>query len=205
MYMLYQPFEIQLAVENVKTMTELHHIDSLTQQIRENFDQLYQQMMNRNINLRPNKIYVQCFDIDYTFPVNYDFIKQCMKFIDSTGFIVFNHLNNFTIVEKFIGHKWQELSKVQHPLTGDTLWHLNPFFIDMFQGKITDIYNLRGESPNERRLLAELMNYPNVGKFPLDVTNSWNNQSRIFVNNDCTITSHEPLGLCKHIKPFMSK
>lgn len=148
--------------------------------------------------LRPNKIYIHNVDIDYTFPEEFSFIDMCKRYVDSSGIIVFQHLNNFEVVKKFL--KWypQDLGHAQHPITGDSIWHLNPFLIDMMQAEIHSLYNFRGETPNERRLLAELLNFPVVEKIPLDVENAWTENTMVYV--DRRTTHGEPLSLCKFIR-----
>lgn len=198
MYLIYEPFKDQLNAKNIISFDGTH-IESLTRQLLTRCEELQQQMLSSSISLRANKLYIQCYDINYIYPPNYNFIEKCKDFIRSTGFIVFNHLDNFEIIRNFLSHNPTQLSRTQHPLTGDTLWHLNPFTIDMLQAEILNVYNFRGETPNERRMMAELLNLPSVTKFPQDTTNSWNNESIIFVNENCDMP-REPLALCKYIR-----
>lgn len=199
MYKLVTPFEDELvSVERLLLLTD-KEIENLLQRILNHCNRLRNEMINGNIVLRPNKIYVHCVDVDYSFPCKYNFIEACRNFIRSAGIIVFNHLDNFEIIVKFLSHFRQILSRSQHPMTGDSLWHLNPFIMDMIQTELVHMYNFRGETPNERRMLAELLKFPQVTKFPMDITNTWDMSSMVFVDKKCT-TERDPLGLCKFIK-----
>lgn len=199
MYKLVTPFEDELvSVERLLLLTD-KEIENLLQRILNHCNKLRNEMINENIVLRPNKIYVHCVDVDYSFPYKYNFIEACRNFIRSAGIIVFNHLDNFEIIVKFLSHFRQILSRSQHPMTGDSLWHLNPFIMDMIQTELVHMYNFRGETPNERRMLAELLKFPQVTKFPMDIMNNWDMSSVVFVDKKCT-TERDPLGLCKFIK-----
>lgn len=199
MYQLRRPFESEL--DNLVYLLSLSaaQVDTLLQRILRHCDQLEEQMKHSNIVLRANRMFIHCVDVDYIFPDNYRFVEECRKFVASSGFIVFDHLYHFELVQKFLEMFKQALAKAQHPLTGDTLWHLNPFTIDMMQAEIFNIYNFRGETPNERRLLAELLNFPPVAQFPLDCHNTWDMESLVFVDSECD-SAREPLALCRFIR-----
>ncbi|WBR61480.1 hypothetical protein [Drosophila suzukii associated hytrosavirus 1] len=199
MYLLRQPFETEL--NNWYSLIKLseNEVNTLLKRILLHCNKLEEQMKLTNVKLRPNRMFIHCVDINYEYPNDYNFIDECRKFIMSAGIIVFDHLNNFEVIKHFLIMFRQTLSKAQHPLTGDTLWHLNPFTIDMLQAEIFNIYNFRGETPNERRLLAELLNFPPSRRFPLDHENTWDMTTMVYMDPDCD-NDREPLALCKYIK-----
>lgn len=205
MYLLCEPFQSEL--ENVSTLLSknLNEIEKLVKKIYERCVQLENEMQTNRITFRQNKIFIHYFDVDYVYPEDYNFIRVCKEFIKSRGILVFDHLDNFQIIKKYLELENQTLSKVQHPMTADTIWHLNPFIIDMSQAEIRFIYNFRGETPNERRNLAELMDFPSISKFPVDVTNEWDEKTMTYVDKKCDKIIREPQALCKFIKKNINK
>lgn len=200
LYKLYEPFNITL--QNVTKILQMkrEQTDELLHDILKHFRALQTEMIEANIKLRQNKIYIHCVDIDYKYPDNYNFFAECEKFIKSCGIIVFEHLQNFEVVKKFIEMYKHTLTTVRHPLSGDTLWHLSPFIIDLMHIYVINIYNFRGETPNERRMLAELLGFPQIEKFPHDADNNWHEDTIVFVDNECTKKVREPVALCKFLK-----
>lgn len=198
LYRLRQPFVDELTYDKLMALT-VDQSNQLISRILNECNNLQRNMRNQSITLRPNKLYIQCFDVDYLFPPDYKFINKCQEFVKSSGFIVFDHLNRFDVIRKYLTYYAGPLSRAQHPVTGDTLWHMNPFMMDMMHAEIQNLYNFRMETPNERRILAELLDFPLVQKFPEDVENLWTDISQIYVVGNC-IVEREPLTLCKFIK-----
>lgn len=209
LYKLYQPF--RSIIDNADTVMQMTRpqVEELLQKMIVRLNELHGEMQKSRLSLRPNRMYIHCVDIDYDYPQNYNFLVACEKFIESSGIIVFQHLQNFEIVKKYI-EMYKGVTTAQHPLTADTLWHLSPFNIDMMHVYVVNIYNFRGETPNERRMLAELLNFPQVHRMPFDVKNVWDEDSHIFVDcsnggggdggDETTIDLREPVALCKSIR-----
>lgn len=185
LYLLQRPFEHELNDINFILSSCYDVISKLLKQLNKQCDLLEKEMYEKQIVFRPNKIYIHCLDIDYDFPDDYNFIDTVRNFINTSGIICFNYLDNFKIVKQFLEWFQQPLCKVYHPLTGDTIWHLNPFLIDLMRVEIANIYNFRGESPNERRQMAEIFNFPAITKFQLDITNNWTMETEIYVDGKC--------------------
>lgn len=201
LYKLYEPYETVIQDADLLLSFTQEQANDLLVKFLQRYNELEMEMNRSNIKLRPNKMYIHCVDIDYDFPDNYDFLGECRKFIKSSGVIVFQHLNNFNIIKKYLEMFKRELPTAQHPLTADTLWHLNPFNIDMLHVYVLNLYNFRGETPNERRLLAELLNFPIIGKFIFDTDNKWDMDTRIYIDQDCKDEdAREPAALCKYIR-----
>lgn len=199
MYRLYEPFSTFVNDDDTILNLTQQQVHESINAIMKHCSELERIMHTKNIKLRPNKIFVHSIDIDYDYPENYNFIKECKNFIMSSGFIVFQHLHNFEIVKKYLEIYKLNLPLARHPLTGDTLWHLSPFLIDMLHVNVINVYNFRGETPNERRLLAELLHFPQIGKFPLDIDNSWDMKSQLFVDKQ-EERQREPVALCNNIR-----
>lgn len=166
--------------------------DKVLQIDRATMDRLLDEMVERceslrhGVNMMPEKVYFHRLDIDYSYPPQYDVVNECKQYIRSSGIVVFNYLDNFEIVKRYLGWYTRALSRAQYPLTGDTMWHLNPFLIDMMHAEILNVYNMRGETPSERRLMAELLHVPVVGS--------------VVVENSNGRRTGEPLALCKFIR-----
>lgn len=200
MYLLRKPFECELSnCEKILNLTDAE-IEKFINQMLTKCIELEYEMFEKKLSLRQNKIYIRSTDVDYSYPENYDFIKACKQFIKTYGIIVFDHLENFDIIKKFLSLKGGCLSNSRNPFTGDTIWHTNPFIIEMTGAELTDIYNFRGETPNDRHFMSLLFNLPQVGTCPLDVHNLWDENTYIYVEKSCDIPSRDPLSLSKFIK-----
>lgn len=200
MYRLINPFKDEL--ENVEGLLAKTYEEAeiLIKNILDNLSALEESMTTNKIKLRPSKIFVHCIDIEYTFPEKYNFIEACRNFVQSSGIIVFDHLDKFEVIKKYLNFYKTALSQTQHPITGDTMWHLNPYTIDIFEPRIWDAYNFRDETPSERRLLAEFLDLPLIRKFPLDENNIWTQETEIYVDVKCREEStRAPLNICKYL------
>lgn len=199
MYQLRLPFDQVLNDVSAILALSDEQLDNLIEDMTTHCEMLKGRLRDNRIELRPNKLHIHCIDVDYIFPPNYRFVDECCNFVRCGGMIVFDHLENFEIIRRLLERPKQNLSMCSHPITGDTLWHLNPFVIDLMQAEISNVYNFRGETPNERRLLADLLRLPQVGRFPVDITNIWDMTTLVYVDSGCDM-SRDPLALCRYIK-----
>lgn len=202
MYLLHRPFYDDLNDFEKLLITSNEDIELLLKDIRNECIRLAKEMHIKKIKFRQNKMFVHCIDVDYIYPDNYNFIENCLHFIDSAGIIAFHHLNKYDLIKKLRGHFQNKLSMCKHPLTADTIWHLNPFLMDFMRVNIINVYNFRGETPTDRRSLAELMNFPTITKFPVDEHNVWDIDMPTFVDISCEKTIRDPLSLCNFIRKY---
>lgn len=140
--------------------------------------------------------------IQTTVMATYDFIGACRKYIMSSGIIAFDYLYDYEVINKYLTLYNTSLPTVQHPITGDTVWHLQPFLIDLMSAKIHNLYNFRDESPKQRRRMATQLDFPPPRKFPVDQHNVWTEWSMNFVDRRSDRV-REPLALCRYIKKRM--
>lgn len=208
MYLIYKDF--QHIIDNINYVLEASpsEIENLLYKINAKLESLERQIQTENIILRPNKIYIHDVDVEYNFPDNYNFIEKCKTFISSSGIIVFNYLGNFPVISRYLEIYGNTLSYVKHPITADTIWHLNPFIMDMYCLKSFDkvIYNFRRETVEDRRFMAITFDFPPVYIFPLDEHNTWNMDSEIYLEDYATEevkkTFNSPLSRAKYITKY---
>lgn len=194
LYQLRKPFEHKLADANYLLTLSPSQIEEFLSDMLATCNTIEQDLRDQSIGLRPNYVFVQRFDLPYEYPNvqresqcptgetagynEYPLFEKYRQYIRSSAVIVFEHLENFELIKRYLDLYKRPLSLVTHPLTGDTLWHLNPYMIEMMHARITNLLNYRGESPHDRLLQADIFDFPIVGTFPLDVDNSWNSQHR---------------------------
>ena len=200
MYLLRKPFEHEL--KNCEKLLNLNEdeIREFINQIMSKCNELEYQMLEQNLSLRQNKIYIRSTDVDYSYPENYNFIEACKQFIQNFGIIVFDHLDNFDIINKFLSLNDGVLAKCVNPFTGDTIWHTNPFIIEMTGAELFNMFNFRGETPNDRHFMSMLFNFPQVGTCLLDIHNLWDENTYIYAEKSCDIPPRDPLSLSKIIR-----
>lgn len=200
MYLLRQPFEGEWSdCTKLVDMPE-PDLEQLIVRLLARCDELENKMLSENLSLRQNKIYTRSTDVSYSYPENYDFIGACRQFIKTYGIIVFDHLDKFEVIRSFLLRGSQVLAKSFDPFTRDTIWHLNPFITEFAEADVRNMYNFRGESPDDRHAMSLLFNLPQIGSCPLDVHNLWDESSFIYADKSCDIPPRDPLSLSKFIK-----
>ena len=81
------------------------------------------------------------FQPKYDFPKTLDFPKAMEEYGANGGFIAFNHYNHYEITKKLL-RIFPKLGEQQFPLTGDTIWHMNPLLISDFESKASTANSL---------------------------------------------------------------
>lgn len=200
MFLLYEPFNAEL--ENVDLLISFtdEEVTKLIARIYNHLEFLVKKMNNESIAFRENKIYIYCFDIEYDYPDDYKFVDACRNFVRSCGIIIFNHLDNYEVIKKYLYQYKRQICNARHPLTGDTIWHLSPFIIDILEASLDYLFNFRKETPYDRRYQVEIFNFPILKRFPLDKLNEWNLDTKIFVEKCEQKEIRDPLSMCRIIK-----
>lgn len=202
LHRLYEPFDKEL--DNVDNLLENYDtadkMNSLLDRIMEKCLQLEAQMSNEKITLRPNKMFIHSFDVVYEYPDDHNFMGMCHEYIKSSAVVVFQHLCNFKLIKLCLGIYDQKLSTAQHPLTGDTMWHLSPHIMDMVDASINNLYNFRDETPNQRHMMSTMFNLHPVVKFQHDIDNTWNIDTRIYVDKKLPPPPKDPMTMSRIIK-----
>lgn len=208
-----QPFLDQFTKENILKIVNYDEnkltqpvepiTDALSQFLQKLIDRFMELKQEIGVNLIPNKINVHCYDINYEWPDDYDFYKLTEKFIRNGGMLVFAHLDNYELIKIYLSIFQHNLSELQYPITGDTIWHLNPFLIDMLDARIYNLVNFRNESPNDLRTIYEIYNLPTIKQFPDDVNNQWiDGRDNIFANEELYCKSN-PVTNCRYLKRIL--
>lgn len=139
-----------------------------------------------------------------TIKSTYDYIGACRNYITGGGMIAFDYLYDYGVITRYLDMYSEELPTLQHPITGDTVWHVQPFLVKLLGAEIHNLYNFRAETPKTCMLRAYKINYPPPRKFPTDKYNVWHNKSMNFVDRPCDLI-RDPLALCTRIEKYMPK
>lgn len=198
MYRLYEPF-VEVVTNNIEELEE-RDIEKLLNEFLRMCKNLQNEMKEKKISFRQNMLAIQKTDTEYSYPDGYDFIRACNEFILAGGIIAFMHLDSLNVINKCLRIFGQKLAHAKHPLTGDSIWHLSPFLMDIIQVDVYNLYNYRGETARERRAIMELFNYNQVRRLPVDKENVWDEDTITYAEVVDLEEMRDPLTLCKQIK-----